>query len=52
MNILNERIMAENWDELLSNKNTNESFTIFHTTIQKHLNDITPIKTFKVPPKK
>ena len=52
MNILNERKKAENWEELVCNKNTNESFTIFHTTIQKHLNDIAPIKTIRIPPKR
>ena len=52
MYLLNERIKAENWEEMLLNKNTNESFTIFHTTIQKHLNDIAPIKTIKIHPKR
>ena len=52
MNTLNERIKAENWEELLYNKNTNESFTIFHNTIQKPLNDIAPIKTVRIPPKR
>ena len=41
---------AENWGELLHHKDTNESFTTFHNTLQKHINDIAPIKTFKIPP--
>ena len=43
---------VENWEELLQNNDTNESFTIFHNTLQKHINDIAPIKTIKIPPKR
>ena len=50
MELLNERIMTENWEEMLNNKNTNESFNIFHQTIQTHLNDVAPLKTVKIPP--
>ena len=52
MNQINERMKVENWEELLQNKDTNESFTIFHNTLQKQINDITPIKTIKIPPKR
>ena len=52
MNQINERMKVENWEELLQNKDTNESFTIFHNTLQKHINDIAPIKTIKIPPKR
>ena len=52
MNLLNDRIKAEKREQRLHSKNTNESFTIFHTTIQKHLNDIAPIKTVIIPPKR
>ena len=50
MELLNERILAENWEEKLNNTNTNESFTIFQHTIHKHLNDLAPLKTVKIPP--
>ena len=52
MNQINDRMKVENWEELLHNKDTNESFTIFHNTLQKHINDIAPIKTIKIPPKR
>ena len=44
--------MAEDWEGKLYNKSTNESFNIFHNTVQKHLNDIAPIKIVKIPPKR
>ena len=50
MKQINDRMKAENWEELLHHKNTNESFTIFHNTLHKHIDDIAPIKTFKIPP--
>ena len=52
MNQINDRMKVENREELLNNKDTNESFTIFHNTLQKHINDIAPIKTIKIPPKR
>ena len=52
MELLNERIRSEDWDEMLNGKNTNESFTIFHNITQKHINDIAPLKTVKIPPKR
>ena len=33
MELLNERIMNEDWERMLNGKNTNESFTMFHSTI-------------------
>ena len=44
--------MNEDWEGMLNEKNTNESFTIFHNTIQKHINDIAPLKTIKIPSKR
>ena len=52
MELLNERTRSEDWDEMLNGKNTNESFTIFHNITQKHINDIAPLKTVKIPPKR
>ena len=52
MNQINDRMKVENWEELLHNKDTNESFTIFHNTLQRHINNIAPIKTIKIPPKR
>ena len=52
MNMINDRMKAENWEGLLHNKVTNESFTILHSTLQRHINDIAPIKTIKIPPKR
>ena len=43
---------VENWEELLHNKDTNESFTIFHNKLQRHINDIAPIKNNQNTPKK
>ena len=50
--LLNERIQSENWEKVLNNKNANDSFTIFHNIIQKHLNEIALLKTVKIPPKR
>ena len=52
MNQINDRMKVEDWEALLHNKDTNESFTIFHNTLQRHINDIAPIKTIKIPPKR
>ena len=52
MDLMNERLNAEDWEGILHNKNTNESFNVFHKIVQKHLNDIAPLKTVKIPPKK
>ena len=35
MELLNERIRSENWEAMLHNRYTNDSFTTFHNIVQK-----------------
>ena len=52
MKQINDKMAIEDWEKLLENKDTNESFTLFHETLQKHIHDIAPLKTFKIPAKR